>query len=118
MAKSKVTFKSNLDVVVRKTNEAAKAALMDVVADLQNRSQQLAPLDTGDLRGSASHEVRDIREGYAGFVGYSVPYSIVQHEDLSLSHDEGQAKFLEEPALANQEKYVQHIRDALRQEMQ
>lgn len=86
----------------------ASAGLAEVAQDLKGKSVQLAPIDTGDLRGS----------GYANpaaggwEVGFSEPYALVQHERLDYQHPKGgQAKFLEQPFAENSERYIQHIAD-------
>ena len=42
-------------------------------------------------------------------VGYSAPYAIYVHEDLEVAHQNGQAKFLEQPARQNRQKYLDAI---------
>ena len=65
-----------------------------------DKSQQLVPVDTGDLRRSAFIEVRK-RAGHAeaviGYARYGHPnYAALVHERLDFAHQKGkQAKFLE-----------------------
>lgn len=42
-------------------------------------------------------------------VGYSAPYALIVHEDLEAHHDNGQAKFLEQPARVNATTYGKRI---------
>lgn len=56
-------------------------------------SAPLVPVDEGDLIGSAYIEKTD--DGVA--FGYSEDYALEVHEDLDAYHDDGQAKFLEQP---------------------
>jgi hypothetical protein len=77
--------------------------------DLRTRSALLAPVDTGDLRGSAS--VTEIANGYR--VSFGMRYAAVQHEGLEFNHPRGgQAKYLEQPLEENRPRYLQLIRDA------
>lgn len=48
-------------------------------------------------------------------VGYNAPYALVVHEDMEAHHDNGQAKFLEQPARQNGKIYGQLVSDALKQ---
>lgn len=94
-----------------KTNSAVKKELNDICADLQGKAQRLAPVDTGDLRGSAFFEV----EGLDGTVGFTEPYALRQHEAVEFSHPKGgQAKYLEEPYKENSDKYVDALKKAVK----
>lgn len=71
-----------------------KAGLM-----LQRASQQIVPIDTGNLKRSAGTKV--IGQGWASevIVYYTAAYAVYVHEMTWLRHKEGkQAKFLERPA--------------------
>ncbi|MGH9248318.1 MAG: hypothetical protein ACRD0W_02195, partial [Acidimicrobiales bacterium] len=65
------------------------------VADV---SDDRTPVDTGELIGSRRVEVDEraleAAIGY-GLVGKARAYAVIQHEDLTLRHTNGQAKFLE-----------------------
>ncbi len=67
---------------------------------LQRKSQQVAPVDTGNLKGGAF--TRNV--GGTGFatdiiVGYVADYAVYVHENLQAKHKTGkQAKYLEQPA--------------------
>ena len=94
-----------------KTNEAVERELKDITADLQGKAQRLAPVDTGDLRGSAYSEV----EGMDGYVGFTEIYALRQHEDVENRHPRGgQSKFLEQPYKENADKYTKAISDAVK----
>jgi hypothetical protein len=95
--------------------EAAQDALVECGADLQSKSVQEAPVDTGDLR--ANCEAKE--EALKITVGYDLPYAMKQHEELGYNHPKGgKAKYLEDPFNENAERYVEHIRkkagDAIR----
>ena len=111
-------------IVVRR--EARKIVLAEAEA-IMAESQSQVPVETGTLRDSAFIEVDD--EGNATF-GYgkdgsfnehskaeASAYMVKQHEDLSLRHTQGKAKFLEDPvkqhAAMMQDTMAAKIRRAL-----
>lgn len=63
---------------------------------LRALSVPLAPLDRGPLRASAT-----IRQATAfraeGALIFDTPYAAIQHENLDYAHDDGQAKYVEQP---------------------
>ena len=102
-------FNKRLDNVKRYTPKAME----DVVADLHRRSAEQAPLDTGDLRGSAAHEVDTGPSRTVGQVSFSAPYAMVQHEHTEYNHPKGgNAKYLESPLKQNTGKYVKYLADS------
>lgn len=90
--------------------EAAEKELKLIVADLGAKARQLAPVDTGDLRGSEFDEA----EGLEGTVGFTSPYALKQHEELAYNHPRGgQAKYLEQPYQENVDRYIKDIGGAV-----
>ena len=67
------------------------------------------PIDEGPLRGSG--HVSDVKGG--SVIGFSTPYAVKQHEDTSLHHDEGEAKFLEKTMDERQSSAVANIGKAI-----
>lgn len=132
--------------------EAAKA-MTDCILDLAGESSRRAPIESGDLRSNCHGTIQDVTvfEGqkpvpaYApptsrlvGQVGYSLPYALRQHEDLTARHDRtdgyrvpstnqrtgqpnktagqtvnmvagGEAKFLEKPFEERKGRYVRRF---------
>lgn len=117
------------------SEEEAEKALTKIGLDLQGKAQRLAPVDTGDLRGSAFTVVgkKDISKKtradkhpksarssipsageLEAVVGFTEPYALRQHEDMELRHPRGgEAKFLETPFKENKNKYVDLIGKAI-----
>lgn len=101
LVKALRNIRASRDGVLPATGRALKAEAETVMV----LSQRLVPVDTGDLRDTgtvdepqvANDEVRvAMRYGNS-----TVDYSVYVHEDLSARHPRGgQAKFLEQPALA------------------
>jgi hypothetical protein len=92
---------------------ALKAALFEEQSAVIAEAQTRTPVDTGTLRGSGTvlppEQNGSQVEVVAGFGGAAQQYAIRQHEDLSLSHSVGQAKFLEQPFLERAPKIPSNI---------
>lgn len=105
----------NLGRVTRDIENAVVQAMEDNVLDLERRSKEQAPLDTGDLRGSGTSEVTEVYGGVKGTVGFNTPYALIQHEDMTFVHPQGgKAKYLTDPLNQNATKYRKHILEKTR----
>lgn len=108
-----------LQKVSPSAQEAGKRVLTAAAKRVYAKSQALVPVDRedgGQLK--ASGKVNQARAAkrtgrvtasviYGGarlalLTGDNPIYAIVQHEDLTLKHDQGQAKFLEKPFVSEQ----------------
>lgn len=89
-----------LDEVLRKhIQEAAKAGLDAAGNVVMNDSQERVPVLSGNLKSTGYVARAEVSGSKAtGEIGYGTDYAIVQHEDLSLTHTNGQPKFLENSA--------------------
>ena len=77
---------------------------------LQRLSQQVVPIDTSKLKGSAG--TKAIGRGWSTdvIVYYTTGYAVYVHERTDLQHAEGkQAKFLEEPARTHRDEILKVI---------
>ena len=93
------------------TNNAVETKLKTIVLDLQGKSQLLAPVDTGDLRGSAHSEVN----GTDGIVYFDEVYALRQHEEVEFQHPKGgQSKFLQVPYQENKDQYIDALKNAVK----
>lgn len=106
------------NAVMTEIGDAVNRALLTIGADLQNRSVNAAPVDTGRLRRSCM--VDDSRlEQHKITVGYSREvdsYAMVQHERLDYSHPKGGGpKYLEIPLNENRGRYAEYIGKAIRE---
>lgn len=105
---SGVTSEWNGDIVKAMMQANAAAALNHAAELLRGDSVPLAPMDRGDLRGSA--QVTPATDSsLTATVSYDTVYAARQHEELDWRHDDGQAKYLEGPLLENESKYQQAI---------
>jgi hypothetical protein len=99
--------------------KAGRRGTLSAAHRLLAMSLPLVPIDTGALRSSG--QARRVQRGddeAAAEVTYATEYAIYQHEALDWHHDEGQAKFLEEPLRTGRVELlgiiVKEIRDAIR----
>jgi len=74
------------------------------------RTEELVPFSSGTLRQSARvGEPTSVGSEVAtefGYGGDASDYAIVQHERLDYEHNYGQAKYLEEPLMADPVSYA------------
>ena len=85
---------ANLNARAEAIEGATVAGLYAAGLHLEARAKPLAPVDTGNLRGSGY--TRKASEDTVE-VGFSAAYAIYVHENLEAHHPVGQAKFLEAP---------------------
>lgn len=104
------------------TEEVARA-MFDFGNEVIAQAIELTPVDTGELRSRAFVEgpfLTDDEEYYAVVVGYEKHdenttgdyYAVPVHERTHVHHDNGQAKFLEEPFKRMQSKFISELGDA------
>lgn len=111
-------------------------AMLTCAADLQHRSVNRAPINTGKLRESCvvdnsglnamqfnmdttNHSITiststefEVKIGYSPEVD---DYSVVQHERLDFNHPRGgEAKYLENPFNENAQQYIGNISEAVK----
>lgn len=119
------------DKLEHKTTQGLADALLYVAEE----SQQRAPVDTGDLRGSVLVELDG--EEYAtgaenggvnvagtlperatkGSVSYNTPYAATQHEQIHYDHPRGgQAKYLESVLIEEQDRILKIIAEKITEE--
>jgi len=111
----KIDGMEELNKILADIPEVAKKAahneLKIVAEDLKGKSQRLAPVDLGDLKGSAGVEVN----GLEATIFYTEPYATRQHEELEYNHPKGgQAKYLEQPFKESVNDYTNAIGDAIK----
>jgi len=105
-----------LKAMPSEVNVAIQKELKTAMLDLQGKAQELAPVDTGALRGSAlsDAEINGLNH-VGGYVSFNEPYATRQHEELEYMHPKGgEAKYLEKPLNENIQKYIARIGDKIR----
>lgn len=82
-------------------------------------SQRLVPVDTGELKSSGHVELPKISGSKVQvdlvYGGPAAPYARIVHEDLDAFHKVGQAKYLEEPFLAERAGVLKEFVSVMRQ---
>ncbi len=79
--------------------------------DLLEKSQALCPVDTGDLVNSG--HIEEAPNGFA--VVYDSDHAVEVHDDLDRVHPDGQAKFLEQPAVEQKSEVAETWQGAANQ---
>lgn len=104
-------LENGFNAAIKKIGNINDKALHDVAFDLLGKAKELAPVDTGDLRGSGSVKF----ENNTATIGFEEPYAVRQHEHTEYEHPQGgQAKYLEQPYRENTDKYINYIADAIK----
>lgn len=80
---------------LQRVEHAAADGVQAAAEHLEQVSNALVPDLTGALQ--ASSQVSVDRSEPSAAVSYDDPAAVVQHERLDYRHDDGQAKFLEQP---------------------
>ncbi len=107
-----ITTEWDGDIVAAMIKASVPAALNVGAELLRGDSVPLAPMDRGDLRASA--QVTPATHGNeTAYVSYDTPYAVRQHEELDYRHEDGQAKYLEQPLEQNAGKYLKAIASRL-----
>lgn len=104
---------ARMNRALREIEGVTVEGLRDVAFDLWGKAVELAPVDSGDLRGNAFAEPES--GGMSWVVAFPEVYALIQHENLDFNHPRGgQAKYLQQPYEENYDKYIEHIRNKLR----
>jgi len=97
-----------LKLAMQKCPKETVKAVNDCVLDLAGESARRAPIESGDLRNNCHGTVQGTtvfenkssvpasvpaNTRVVGVVGYSLPYALRQHEDLSLDHNKDPEKY-------------------------
>ena len=84
---------SNFDEVARGTTlgvkRGVKLGVGQILLEIGARADELVPFDTGALSRSQSTTVERVGKTIVGEIAYggpAAPYSLIQHEKLTLSH--------------------------------
>lgn len=97
--------------------KATAKALYTTAVQIGNKSGQIVPVDTGNLRSTRQIEFEDGINMTAeiSYGDTATPYAIVQHERTDYAHrGRGQAKYLEQPFLEETAFWPQALVDRVR----
>lgn len=104
------TFSIHLDEITDAVMAAIPAATFKAMEHLRQVAVDKTPIETGDLRSSASVEA--IQGGAS--VYYPGPYARYQHYVLDLRHEVGQALYLEQPLVQETPRILDIVATELR----
>ena len=94
MANAGMSYKLNTRAIRNATEEARERALVLAAEHVLGESNKRVPHEEGHLENSGA-VVYDPANQRAT-ISYTEPYAVVQHEDMTLRHDNGrEAKYLE-----------------------
>lgn len=111
-----VELTNRLNRSASQISDTVQNALLDCGNDLQQKAQDLTPVDTGALRSSAFTEAdRQNRKKPSVTVGFEEEYALYVHENLEAHHNNGQAKFLEQPLRENADRYAEHVKNKVQE---
>lgn len=106
-----------LGALEAKGRRAVSQAVTDSANDLVEQAGSVTPIETGALRASIQADPPEIAGDVVKVVvhtgGEVSDYAVVQHEHEEFHHDEGQAKYIEEPLIRNRTLYREHMRRAM-----
>lgn len=121
------SFDGKLEAVLRNVSNGTKNGTEAACKEILENSKAQVPKDTGTLEASAFYEVQrreDVQgylyEGIVGYGGHGNPtnlksgqqaseYVLAVHEDLHAYHENGKAKFLEDPVLEFAEQFPRTV---------
>lgn len=100
-----------LQMSERRWSSAFGAALYREGSRILRESLKQVPVDTGRLRstGYVSPPIKKLLAGIVVEVGYGTHYAVRQHEDVSLRHRVGKAKYLQDPLYAASDGVTQRV---------
>lgn len=91
----------------------ARAGVRKAGEYLLTQAVPKAPKDSGALR--ASGRVSGVNAEPIALVSFNTPYAVIQHENETYHHDDGQAKYLEEPLVQESATMTQIVATAVRE---
>lgn len=122
---------SSIQEKVDRIQQGSSQGLKEALLMVAEKSQERAPVEFGDLRGSVLVEVDDTiiakgkkeggieilaeapENGMVGTVSYNTPYAADQHEHTEYDHPKGgQAKYLESVLVEESETILRFIAGA------
>lgn len=109
------SFNKRIESILRDVPDEVTLPALEVTAKkIIAESKAITPVDTGKLRSSLTQEVKKEGTKATARLGSDVEYALIVHEDLSKTHFNGQAKFLERPLRRNVKTLQASVRERLR----
>lgn len=127
----------NIQDAIDKIKHGSVKGLAKALLFVGTESQQRAPVETGDLRGSLEIDIDSTKiaegkkgggirivgeapeTGTVGTVSYNTPYAANQHEHVEYDHPlGGEAKFLEKVLNSEQDRILRLIADEVMNDLE
>ena len=110
------TVKSILNYKINQIKGKTKGGLMHAALIIRRRSQQLTPVHTGNLKGSAYTQAWALPGGLGpgAEIGYTASYAVFVHEIEATHKGQGTWKFLEYAMQEKAGEVLKIIRDNAR----
>ena len=99
----------NLNRQIRGIQNRTKGGMRHAALVVRKRSQELTPVKTSNLKGSAGTEVYDTAKGLGAVIYYTAYYAVYVHE-IDKNYRVGQWKFLETALKEKSREIVSIIR--------
>ena len=99
----------NLNNEIKGIENRSLAGLKAAGLKVQRNAQKRVPVDTGNLKGSASTYTIS-QNPPAVAVSFNASYAIYVHENLESKHPKGEAKFLERAVIDLKDEIVETVR--------
>lgn len=117
-------FQADISRITAAVRAGAEKGLTQFGLMILGRAQRLAPVGggiysprdpaPGTLKGSATWEGPHWSGNIISMeIGFNTVYAAVQHERLDYRHDQGQAKYLEQPMREAEPKFAEHMKEAM-----
>lgn len=106
----------NLNRQILGIQNRTKGGMHHAALVVRKRSQELTPVDTGNLKASAYTEVYNTVEGAGAVIGYMAGYAPYVHE-INKNYTVGQWKFLETALKEKSREILEIIRKRARPRM-
>lgn len=125
---SQKKLEAALKKITLRVHEKSKVKMKQNAQAIMEESKAEVPVDTGTLLSTAFvGETDDNEDGFGISFGYdgnalnpknrtmAVRYMVQVHEDLTVHHEIGKAKFLEDPVRRNESKLLRDIALAVKE---
>lgn len=96
--------------LIAKQSDITMEGMQEIVTDVRQRAVELAPVESGTLRGTAYDTVAGHFDQVIGSIHFPEPYAARQHEHMEYNHPQGgEAKFLEKAMLEKAENMREQL---------
>lgn len=99
-----------LELMAARSSYVIPEALEEFADNIFEVSQDLVPVDTGELKSTGKREKAETNGIEVSVeIAYTAEHALHVHEDLEVQHPRGQAKYLEEPMNENASSMAEFV---------